>query len=1201
MSKKESRLAQETSPYLLQHAHNPVDWFPWGKEAFEKARTEDKPILLSIGYSACHYCHVMERESFRNERIAAQMNESFVCIKVDREERPDLDELYMSATVALSGQGGWPMTVFLNADGEPFFAGTYFPPRDTQGRPGFTSLLERIGQMWKSDRKTLLDQASGLAEYVRNAQRPTLPGGLSEDLIRAACRSLRQNFDPAFGGFGTAPKFPAPHSLALLFRAHRRTQDAELLQMATRTLDGMLSGGLFDQLGGGFCRYSVDREWLVPHFEKMLYDSAQLTDVYMEAYQITGASSYRRAVTETLDWVVRQMQAPSGGYFSSCDADSDGGEGLYYVFSRDEVIQAVGEPAATHFCAFYGITDEGNFGGKNVLSARREIATVAREFGIDPGELVENLEVGRERLLAYRSTRIAPDVDDKVITSWNGLMIRAMAHAARTFGEERYLHSAKRAADFLLGPAKDGSGMRREDGGLFRTSRAGKAHQDAFLEDYVFLIDGLLALYEVSGLERYLRESERLMERVLSDFSAEDGTFFSTPSDGERLIARPRSASDNALPNANALASLVLNRLAVHLDRAELRERSVRLVRSFAEPIKRTPRAHMTMLLGLDALLEPPLEIVLSGNPTDDSYSDMASCLGSRFLPTRIEARLTESPDRPSKLTSGRFSPDSPSRTYVCRNYVCQRPAESVDDLRALLEENERLLVMERSRELGLRTTSGRATASATLALRDRSPLPESFSELDGLWVSRLGLGSHRIGLDNPDHRAAVRKALSAHINVIDTSPTFAFGDSERLLGEVLEDLFSSGAVAREEVVVLSKVGVFVGPDAERLEQQQKSEPLAHVCALDEKGSEKGQLDLKKGAFCLDRSAIESQITSSLERLRLEHLDVCLIQSPEHFLAAGADRSTLEAAMTSAFTALEAEVKQGRVGRYGVLSNTAIRDENDPLHVDVGGLVKLAEQVVGSDHHFRVLEIPVSVADPSALTDGPSAGVVSTARSLGLSIVASRPLSTIRNGALLRLVDPPAAPESPSTEALKKARYTVASLEAEFETTFAAQLRLAKKAPQGAILPLSGPLGQALEQAATREQFDMAETTLVTPRLRTLLASLDRAFSGDQKWNRFKEKYVRAVGNWLAAVREIAVEKNRQLLNELEEDLSSSEIFASGFRAAPKDETWLGRALGLIYRQERLSTAFVGMRHPSHVEDALAVISRWSQAGKARN
>ncbi|HWO13386.1 MAG TPA: thioredoxin domain-containing protein, partial [Polyangiaceae bacterium] len=460
-----NRLARETSPYLLQHAHQPVDWYPWGPEALERARREDKPILLSIGYAACHWCHVMAHECFDDAAIAEILNTAFVCIKVDREERPDLDEIYMGATVALSGGGGWPMTVFLTPEREPFFAGTYFPPEQRGELVGFRALIARIAELWKTQRRELVVQARQLTGHLRARAGASLAAssplaGCTDALIGAALADLSESFDPVFGGFGDAPKFPPCAALGLLMRVYRRTRDENLLAMVTRTLDAMAAGGIRDHLGGGFARYSTDERWIVPHFEKMLYDNAQLASVYLRAYQLTGFDDYAAVARETLDYVLREMQAPEGGYFSATDADSDGEEGKYFVFTPKEVRDQLEPRAAQLFCAYYDVTPVGHWQGVSVLNTPRPLADVARSLGMTDERARQLLEVGRERMLAVRRARVPPLLDDKVLTSWNGLMIATMAEGARILGDEGYYRSAERAARFAL------SVLVRPDGGL---------------------------------------------------------------------------------------------------------------------------------------------------------------------------------------------------------------------------------------------------------------------------------------------------------------------------------------------------------------------------------------------------------------------------------------------------------------------------------------------------------------------------------------------------------------------------------------------------------------------------------------------------------------------------------------------------------------------------------------------------------------
>jgi uncharacterized protein YyaL (SSP411 family) len=677
----ENRLARETSPYLLQHAHNPVDWYPWGEEALSRARREDRPILLSIGYAACHWCHVMERESFENEAIAALMNESFVCIKVDREERPDLDDIYMSATVAMSGSGGWPMTVCLTPDQQPFFAGTYFPPVDRFGRPGFRTVLQKLVELWQNEREAVLRQAKELTRHVQQLSGPGASGTLNLESQRAAVEQLAQSYDRRYGGFGKAPKFPPSQSLELFLRYVRRTGDASALAMLRGTLDGMKAGGMYDQLGGGFARYSTDERWHVPHFEKMLYDNAQLAKVYTEGYQLTGDAEYARIACETLDYIMREMQGPEGGYHSATDADSEGVEGKYFVWQPHEVEELLAPEDAERFCAYYDVTPEGNWEGVSVLWVQRSQQAIAAELGISVDDLRESLARALPVLYEARSQRVPPLLDDKVLVAWNGLMIDAFALAARVFPERGYTESAGRAATFLL------ERLARPDGGLYRTYRAGKAHLSAYLEDYAYFAQGLVSLYEVSGEERYLNEAARLAERMLNDFGdPEAGAFYQTAHDHEALLARVRDGHDGAIPNANAIAAHALARLARHLGRPAWEERARQALRGYAKSVERLPRAFGSTLNALDFISEVSLELVLVGDANALGYDDLAAELAKRFAPNRIEARIAADHGSRLPLTQGKSLVDGKAALYVCRNFVCAAPVTTAAEAAALLE-----------------------------------------------------------------------------------------------------------------------------------------------------------------------------------------------------------------------------------------------------------------------------------------------------------------------------------------------------------------------------------------------------------------------------------------------------------------------------------------------------------------------------------
>ncbi|HEU4576945.1 MAG TPA: thioredoxin domain-containing protein [Polyangiaceae bacterium] len=685
MHETQNRLAGETSPYLLQHARNPVDWYPWGPEALERARREDKPILLSIGYAACHWCHVMERECFENPEIAALMNAHFVCVKVDREERPDLDDIYMSATVALNGGGGWPMTVFLTPEREPFFAGTYFPPESRHGLIGFPLLLTRLRDAWRDDRDKLLRRASELTGYLRGQAAPQQPGRIGDEVFAAAVAELSEEFDPEFGGFGAAPKFPPCAALSLLLRAHRRTRDPGLLHMVQVTLDGMKNGGIYDHLAGGFARYSTDERWLIPHFEKMLYDNAQLAAVYLEAFQATGTSEYARVARETLDFVLRDLQSPEGGYYSSLDADSEGEEGKFAVFTPEQIHRALEPRIAQLFCGYYDVTPMGNWEhGQSVLNTPRSLEQVAASAGMPVGDARALLELARQRIHQLRQERAQPALDDKVLTSWNGLMIGAMAEGARILGQDRYFISAARAARHVL------SALRRPDGGLYRVARAGKVQLDAVLEDYAFLADGLISLYEASGqfehsqdAAEFLYAARVLVERMTLDFGGEDGAFHATARQHEELLLRRRDGHDGALPSANAVAARALVRLGHHFGRSDWTELGVSALEAHAATIERAPRAFATSLNVLERARERPTEVVSAGKPGDAKLRVLLARAASVYLPNAAWANAEPDLAEPDQLpmTRGKQLVKGSPALYLCSNFACQAPIVEPDDV----------------------------------------------------------------------------------------------------------------------------------------------------------------------------------------------------------------------------------------------------------------------------------------------------------------------------------------------------------------------------------------------------------------------------------------------------------------------------------------------------------------------------------------
>ncbi len=703
--KHTNRLIHETSPYLLQHAHNPVDWYPWGEEALQKAQQEDKPILLSVGYSACHWCHVMERESFENEQIAAIMNQFFVSIKVDREERPDIDNVYMQAVQAMTQHGGWPMTVFLMPDGRPFYGGTYFPPHDRSyggntRMPGFSSVLLSLAKAYKEHRTEVEEQATQLAEFLKQHSDAPLRGrgnNLSSapevSMLLTASRELAETFDKVDGGFGAAPKFPSTMALEFLLRVHLHRRDGELvspqeqsgpseLEMVELSLQHMARGGIYDQLGGGFHRYSVDDKWLVPHFEKMLYDNALLSRIYLHTYLITGNSLYRRIVEETLDYVVREMTSPEGGFYSTQDADSEGEEGKFFLWIPSEVTSELAPEDARLFMHYYDVTDQGNFEGQNILHVKQDEQKVAEKSGVTVEELQASLKRSREILFAVRERRVKPGRDEKVLTSWNGLMLRSFAEAARYLKRSDYLQVAVNSATFLL------SQLRR-DGRLLRTYKDGRARLNGYLEDYTFLADGLLALYEASFDVRWFAEARTLMDQAIDLFADEqNGGFFDTGNDHETLINRPKDIMDNATPAGNSIAMDVLQRLATFSGASGYQQRADEYLQSIADVMLQHPLAFGHALGALDFAISPHKEIAIIGELQAADTQALLAVINARYLPNCVLASAAPTDMRAAEtiaLLADRPSKDGKATAYVCQNFACQAPVTTPEELARLL------------------------------------------------------------------------------------------------------------------------------------------------------------------------------------------------------------------------------------------------------------------------------------------------------------------------------------------------------------------------------------------------------------------------------------------------------------------------------------------------------------------------------------
>jgi len=678
-----NHLINDKSPYLLQHVRNPVDWYPWGEAAFEKSKKEDKPIFLSIGYATCHWCHVMAHESFEDEDVAGLLNKDFVSIKVDREERPDIDQIYMTVCQAVTGSGGWPLSVFMTSEAKPFFAGTYFPKTSRMGMPGFADIVHQIAELWRDNREKILASSEKITSAIQIRPQATSGGhGLSLDTLARCYQHFAETFDPQWGGFGSAPKFPTPHNLTFLLRWYKRTGDSAALTMVEKTLAAMRNGGMFDQIGFGFHRYSVDAMWLVPHFEKMLYDQALLAIAYTEAFQNTQNGQYGRVVREIFSYVLRDMTAPEGGFYSAEDADSEGEEGTFYIWRPEEVKACLGNELGEIFCRFYDITAAGNFErSKSIPHRHMTLESFASREGLDAKSLESDLESARLKLFDVREKRVHPLKDDKILTAWNGLMIAAFAKGYQALGDRTYLEAARKAAHFVL------QKLRQPDGRLFRRYRENEVAYPGYLEDYAFLVWGLIELYEAAFEIDYLEQAIALNKRMVDIFWDEhDGGLFYAGAGNESLIAQSKDAYDGAIPSGNSVAALNLLRLGRLTGDYELEKKVDQLMRAFSQQIASHPFGFTQFLHVLDFAVGPAQEIVIAGNPKQATTRAMIECVQRAFLPNKVfllkpEGAAGDRLAQVSPFVEPMGSSGNRPTCYLCEQFSCEKP---VIDLQAL-------------------------------------------------------------------------------------------------------------------------------------------------------------------------------------------------------------------------------------------------------------------------------------------------------------------------------------------------------------------------------------------------------------------------------------------------------------------------------------------------------------------------------------
>jgi len=694
--RKANKLLNEKSPYLLQHAHNPVDWYPWDKEAFDKSKKENKPIFLSIGYSTCHWCHVMEKESFEDSAAADILNKYFISIKVDREERPDIDNIYMTVARMLTGSGGWPLTIIMTHDKKPFFAGTYFPKENRFGRPGLMEILTQIAVAWEKDNNKIISSANKITDAVKQVS-ITAAGSdnISLDLINKSVKNFTDNFDMEFGGFGTAPKFPSPHNLLFLLRQYGSTKNSSILKMATTTLDKMEEGGIFDQLGYGFHRYSTDKNWLVPHFEKMIYDQAMLAMAYTEAFQITKAERYKETAENIFRYVLRDMTSPEGGFYTAEDADSEGEEGKFYFWTYHELQKLLTPDDFDIFIQTFNVEKNGNFvdqmkgrkDGNNILHRSKSYSELAEIFKIPKEKLIEKLRTIREQLFAVREKRVHPFKDDKILTDWNGLMAAALAQAGGVFENKNYIYAAEKNINLLF------EKLLKKDGTLFHRYRNGEVKIEAYLDDYSFIIWGLLNLYESTFKIEYLRNALSFNNILIKHFwDDKDGGFFFTSDRSADLLTRQKEIYDGAIPSGNSAAMMNLVRLSKITGDTKLEVMASKLSKTFSENVGKYPMGYSQLLSGVDFALRPSFEIVIVGEKDNPVTKEMINEINKKYIPNKVvllksDEKDTEGISLFAPFTKGQEKLNGKTTVFVCRNYVCNLPVTESEKLAQLLNE----------------------------------------------------------------------------------------------------------------------------------------------------------------------------------------------------------------------------------------------------------------------------------------------------------------------------------------------------------------------------------------------------------------------------------------------------------------------------------------------------------------------------------
>jgi uncharacterized protein YyaL (SSP411 family)/aryl-alcohol dehydrogenase-like predicted oxidoreductase len=1109
------------------------------------------------------------------------------------------------------GQGGWPMTVFLTPEQEPFFAGTYFPPEDRWGRPGFPSVLKKVAEFWEQDPAGLRNQARDLTNRLKKDLYVPSPISVSESILEEAVSQFRAEFDEQNGGFGGAPKFPPATGLSLLLRCYRRTGDNRTLQMVTRTLDGMAAGGIYDHIGGGFARYSTDARWLVPHFEKMLYDNALLARTYVEAFQVTKQPFYRQVAMEVLDYVLREMTDSTGGFYSATDADSEGVEGKFFVWTPAEVQAVVSDPEdARRFCACYDITESGNWEHRSIPNRLRPIEAIAKNLDVTVDELLDT--IGRVRPLLYRARqqRVPPGLDDKIITAWNGMMISSMAEAGRVLDMDRYLDGARRAADFLLRV------HRTADGTLLRTSRQGRAHLNAVLEDYAYFVEGLIDLYEAAGDERDLQAARQFAERIVELFRDEEhGGFFTTASTHETLIVRGRDGADGATPSGNAVAASVLARLACHLDRHDFREAAVAAIRAYGRHMTRYPRAFAKSLAVVDFLTEGPVELAFVGPSNDTDLAALKQVARGFYLPNRIIATGDPSTS-PSNhpLLAGKKLVDRRSALYLCRNFSCERPltnprevSESLSAISARTTQSSEGVLLQEAPLDGKATAEGTAEHAARVVnqSRHRVHMERGFVPLGstGLTTSKLGFGTYRVDTRESEHRQALIKALREGVNLIDTATNYMDGDSERLVGEVLRNLIKSKDLPRDAVIVVSKIGYVQGENLKQAQARERAgRPYPEMVKYGE------------GIWhCLHPDFLADQLTASLDRLGLATLDICLLHNPEYFLSEAAHRGDKDLAairntfyqrLEKAFAYFESQVAAGRLQYYGVSSNTVTAEPHDSDATSLSDMLKAAKAAAASHgqsrHHFAVLQCPMNLYEAGALLtpntgDGYAHPVLDLAQRECIAVLVNRPLNAMpaKRGSVVRLAEFPLDGDPVDFD---RQGQIVAVLEDEYRQTIAPAIPHSGQGTAPAdFFQWAHELRRVRSQIQGLEHWEQIEHHMIGPHINQVVQAITRQVTGEiaERWEAWRERYLPELLTLLRGLRREATERSRA---------GTAAIAAAIDPLLPESrrrESLSRKALWVLVSTPGVTCVLTGMRTAAYVEDALAVL-RWEPVPAVR-